>query len=138
MNCALACIDPRNAPTYWPLAEKLISAAACKQNLSDFAALTNDVLHGRALLWLVGDIDQHYRIRAAVVTQIIGSNANKYCTIVACGGEGRRDWLPLLGQIEDYAKREGCAAMRIYGRRGWARVLPDYKIIGHITERALT
>jgi hypothetical protein len=44
----------------------------------------------------------------------------------------------MMGTIENYARAEGCEAMRIFGRPGWSRVLPDYKIIGHITERKLT
>ena len=36
-------------------------------------------------------------------------------------------WLPLLGEIEAYAKREGCARVRIFGRKGWLRVLAGYE-----------
>jgi hypothetical protein len=35
-------------------------------------------------------------------------------------------WLDLLKPIEAFAKLEGCDAMRIIGREGWARVLPGY------------
>jgi hypothetical protein len=36
-------------------------------------------------------------------------------------------WLPLLGEVEAYAKREGCARVRIFGRKGWLRVLDGYE-----------
>jgi hypothetical protein len=36
-------------------------------------------------------------------------------------------WLPLIEQIEAYAKREGCMRVRIYGRKGWSRVLKNYE-----------
>ena len=32
---------------------------------------------------------------------------------------------------------EGCSAMRIYGRKGWERVLDDYDIAHVVLEKAL-
>ena len=37
-------------------------------------------------------------------------------------------WLHLLDGIEAFARAEGCDAMRIIGRKGWARVLKDYRV----------
>ncbi|WP_342712175.1 hypothetical protein AAFG13_12535 [Bradyrhizobium sp. B124] len=36
-------------------------------------------------------------------------------------------WLPLLDGIEAYARDEGCVRVRIYGRKGWLRVLDRYR-----------
>jgi hypothetical protein len=47
--------------------------------------------------------------------------------LTACGGADMRRWLPLLATIESYARDEGCACVRIYGRKGWARVLDGYE-----------
>ena len=48
---------------------------------------------------------------------------------------------PLLeatrNEIEAYAKAEGCACVRIYGRKGWARVLKDYQVEQIVLERQL-
>jgi hypothetical protein len=33
-------------------------------------------------------------------------------------------WLPLVDQIETYARAEGCRRVRIFGRKGWLHV-PD-------------
>ena len=49
----------------------------------------------------------------------------------------RREWLPLLGALERYARAEGCKAMRIFGRRGWERLLPDYKPARVLLEKEL-
>ena len=46
-------------------------------------------------------------------------------------------WIGLIARLEDYAKGEGCRAMRIYGRRGWLRILPDYRQIAIVAEKQL-
>jgi len=133
-SCQLHCINPRDVDLIWPLTANFIEAAMSKTNLSDFAIVADDVLAGRALLWVAA---KDRNIQAAAVTQVTKANGHKYCTIVACGGIDRKEWLPLLDEIEDYARNENCVAMRFFGRNGWSRLLPDYKIIGHITERRL-
>jgi hypothetical protein len=135
MTCRLHCVDPQSVDLIWPLVGKLIWSAMKRTSISDFDMLVADVLTGRALLWIAtNDAD----VKAAAVTQISKANGRKHCTIIACGGVDHRDWLPLIEQIEDYARRENCAAMRLFGRNGWSRLMPDYKIVGHITERTLT
>jgi hypothetical protein len=39
---------------------------------------------------------------------------------------------------ETFAKAEGCAAIRIHGRRGWAREFPDYRLTRILLEKNLT
>ena len=59
-------------------------------------------------------------------------------TIVACGGHDRSQWLPLLAGLETYGRAQGCAAMRIYGRRGWLKLLPEYRTTRVLLEKELT
>jgi len=33
----------------------------------------------------------------------------------------------MLPAVEEWAKAKGCAAVEIIGRRGWGRVLDDYR-----------
>jgi len=46
-------------------------------------------------------------------------------------------WRDLIGKLEDYGRAEGCARMRIIGRKGWARVLKKYSQPCIILERQL-
>ena len=102
--------------------------------LSDFAAVERAVLAGAQLLWLAADTRTIY---AAAVTSLDVVNGEKLCTIVACGGRARALWLPLIAVLEDFARAEGCRAIRILGRRGWARALPDYRITRIVLEKQL-
>ncbi len=85
----------------------------------------------RGLLWIVWDGS----LCAAVVTQIAHTIKGRVCVIVAIGGRARETWLHLIEDLEDYAVRENCTAMRIYGREGWKRVLPEYRQTRVILEK---
>lgn len=124
----LDCVAPDDVPQIWPLAGSLIRAAIERTGLSDFADIEQDVLEGRSLLWLA--ISDH--IEAAAVTHL----SRNVCTLVACSGHQRERWLPLFSKIEKYAKDEGCK-MRIYGRKGWERVLDGYRVEHVILEKVL-
>ncbi len=119
----LVCVDPARISEIWPHASRLIRSAVLKAGVSDFGEVEKSVLTGRSLLWLAWESE----IEAAATTTLNTANGRKICTIVACGGADMGSWLPLIAGIEAYAREEGCAAMNIIGRKGWARVLPDYK-----------
>jgi hypothetical protein len=112
----------------------LVKAAIEKGRLTDFPEIERDVLAGRALLWIAWNGE---KIKAAAVTELGVANGEKFCTIVACGGHDRSQWLHLLAVLEAYGEAEGCAAMRIYGRRGWLKLLPDYRTTRVLLEKKL-
>jgi GNAT superfamily N-acetyltransferase len=127
----LLCVDPEKVFDFWPYARGLIKTAVDATNLSDFADIENDVLNGDQLLWLAWSQSRH--IEAAATTHL----SRKVCTLTACSGHDRGRWLPLFAHIEKYAKDEGCSAMRIYGRKGWERVLDGYRVEHVVLEKAL-
>jgi hypothetical protein len=143
-GASLVCVDPIRVHQVWPHVEALIERAMQRGGVSDFEELEQRVWRGQALLWIVWDGE---KILAAVVTAISIANGRKLCTIVACGApspsrkRGRvmvgERWLHLLDGIEAYARDEGCAAMVIVGRRGWERVLPQWRRRAVILERSL-
>jgi hypothetical protein len=121
----LFCIDPQRVHEVWPKVEHLVAAAVRRTGLSHSADIEYDTLHGDGLLWLACRGDT---IEAAATTVLTETDTTKVCVLTACGGARMRGWLPLLAKIEDYAKAEGCGCLRIYGRKGWARVLTDYRV----------
>lgn len=128
------CIDPRFVERVWPLVAPLIRAAMRKGRVSDFADVERAVLDGMQLLWVAAD---RSAIWAAAVTELAHVSGEKVCTIVACGGRERKRWLPLKAELESFARAEGCTAMRIHGRRGWAREFPDYRLTSITLEKEI-
>lgn len=125
----LICVDPERVFDFWQFARPLIKSAIDATGLSDFADIENDVLSGNQLLWLA--VSDH--IEAAATTHL----SRDVCTLTACGGHNRERWIELRKQIEAYAKAEGCKCVRLYGRKGWERVLEDYRVEYIIMEKAL-
>ena len=152
----LVCVDPARAGEVWPHVRDLIHAAMKRGDLGSFRPVEASVLAGDALLWLAiareghQGVDARLRglcrerpdgygeaIAAAAVTELHETEWRKVCVLVACGGSGVRDWLPLLDGIEAYARAARCAGVRIMGRKGWARVLPSYQAKRIILEKDL-
>ncbi len=129
----LVCVDPKRVHEIWPHVKDSIFAAFERVDIGRFDELESDVLRGDALLWVVWS----QKIEAAIVTQIILSQRSKVCMVSALTGADRKRWLHLEKQIGDYAKTEGCRAMRMIGRKGWKRVLKDYAEVGVVLERQL-
>jgi hypothetical protein len=130
----LACIDPAIVSQVWPHVSHLIRRAMKRGDMGLFGPVEMDVLAGRALLWIATD---GTAIEAAAVTQLERTETRKVCTIVACGGAHMRQWLHLIEGIEKFARAEGCNATRIIGRKGWQRMLKDYRATRVILEKAL-
>jgi hypothetical protein len=129
MSVDLCCVDPKDVDQVWPYAGGLIRSAVERTGLSDFADIEKDVMSGDQLLWLV--ISD--KIEAAGTTHL----SRGVCTITACGGHLMDRWVKLHSRIEKYAKDEGCHTVRLYGRKGWQRVLDGYKVEHVVMEKTL-
>lgn len=129
----LICIHPGRVPEVWPLVADRLRAAVLRTDLNHTADL-EALVHGDGLLWVAVDGG---KISAAAVAVLVKTDRNLVCVIVAVGGENMGRWLDLLAGIEAWAKAEGAAKTRIYGRKGWARVLKNYRVSNVILERLL-
>jgi hypothetical protein len=96
-SCHLICVDPAQVHEFWPHVASLIKAAMEKGRLSSFADVEHGVRNGSALLWLAWNGET---VKAAAVTELAIANGETFCTIVACGGRDRSQWLPLLAGLE--------------------------------------
>ena len=130
----LICVCPSLVPEIWPLVKSCIYQGIKRGNISSFGPVEANVLSGRALLW-VAIVDG--RIKASAVTEINQTEWRKVCEIISCGGKGMKDWVGLIEGLEKHARIENCSAMRIVGRRGWQRVLRDYRLRRVILEKEL-
>lgn len=114
-------IPTDNVAQAWCLVDEFI-AKACERGEYEKDELQRQCLLGSATLWMIWS----GICEAALVTTTI--QKDKTLLIAACGGKGVDGWISLLSELEAWAKKEGKTGIRIYGRRGWARKLPDYRI----------
>lgn len=97
-------------------------------DLGRFDCVEDEVLAGKSLLWVAG-------MDGVAVTQLALTEKSKVCTIIAMGGS--ISTVPLISTIEEFAKAEGCDCVRIFGRKGWLRVLHGYSAPKVILEKRL-
>ncbi len=130
----LICVNPADVERTWPFVSSMMYVAMKRGDFSSFKVVERAVLDGKMLLWLV---HQDKKIAAAVITQITSTEWRKVLSIVACSGKDMDEWLPLITDIEKFAGSEGCHAVRIIGRHGWERKLPQYRPTRVVLERVL-
>ncbi len=129
------CVPPANVLAFRPFVSHLIQSALERAGSWTEGEIWDDLEHERSLLWLVMDGP---RIEAAIVTQIrINAKLGKVCEVVCCAGYRMARWVGFFVHIESYARDEGCKIMRVPGRKGWARVLRDYRQPHVVLEKEL-
>lgn len=73
----------------------------------------------------------------AVITEIADYPKRRICLILLIGGTEMSNWLQYLAIIEAWAKDKGAQIIRLEGRDGWERVLPEYHRTAITLERGL-
>lgn len=131
----LIAIAPEMVGDFLPIVHRHIKAAVDKAGMVDFEPVVEKVRAGDSLLWVA--VENEKRIRGAGITELIVEPAGKVCVIVAWGSDDQKRCAPLLETIEQFARDERCIAVRLYGRPGWMRRLPDYRLKSVVMERAL-
>lgn len=134
MTSNLVCVPPQHVRQIWPHVVDRLRAAVLKTDLAHTKDIEADVLEGNARLWLACDGTS---ILAAATTLLVRTDKHLVCVISACGGARLESWLHLLADLEAWAKTEGAAIVRIFGRKGWVSALPDYGVENVVLEKRL-
>ena len=81
--------------------------------------------HGTMQLWVA---TEEKNITLAMVTQIIPYPQKKVLRVIAISGERFIEAHSQFNDvIETFALRVGCSSMELWGRKGWKKMLPDWK-----------
>jgi hypothetical protein len=128
-NYLLLCVPPDQVEKFWPHVEILISRAFLVGGGDDTPNSTRQRLNdGKAQLWIVlDDRKAGGELTAAATTELILTPKEKICVITSCAGKDLRRWDRFIADLEKFARDEGCAKLRIYGRRGWRKILSGYR-----------
>ena len=84
------------------------------------------LLNGDYTLWVAID-EESKDVVAAMTTEFAYYPRDKVCRVVTLAGERMKEWIGNLDMVEDWAKEQGCNYLDMYGRRGWIKVLQDWK-----------
>ena len=78
---------------------------------------------GQWQLWVIGQDDE---IQAVGITEIVNFPRQRKCLIRYLSGT-LEAVLPHWAVFESWAREQKCHTFEIYGRKGWERVLSDWK-----------
>jgi hypothetical protein len=119
----LLCVDPARVAELESVAVPLIRHAVGRCGDWSVEAIWSALCEQRMLLWLVV---RGLAVEGVVVTRLEQTPKDLVCVIVLCAGRHLLRSRHLIGTIEQFARAEGCARLRMQGRRGWRRVFKDY------------
>lgn len=85
--------------------------------------VNDNIMSGNSQLWLVTNNEDLVGI---VVTNGIYYPTTSRLLIHLLGGEDIHNWVGLISEIEAWAEEKGLDGIEIQGRKGWAKLLPDY------------
>jgi hypothetical protein len=131
----LVCVDPARVLEIWPHVRPHLERACRATCLNAFADFEADILAGCGLVWVAWNGSA---IVAEAATALTNSDCGKVCVITLCAGHEMQRWLKLIERIEAYAKDEGCVRVRIFGRKGWLRVLDGFEAKHMVMDKQLT
>lgn len=115
-------IPLENIDEIWPLAKPYLKDAIRRsEGLYSLQGVLYGCKLGEYILWIVRNG------KAAVVLEISDYIRGKQCEIIMLGGEDMGGWVDELEEIEAWSKRIGCDRMMLTGRKGWQKILPEYK-----------
>jgi hypothetical protein len=129
------CVPPAKVPQVWPYVWQMIQKAYDRTDYGNFNDAESAVFKGDALLWIVW---REPEVVATLITRVRNTNKSRVCEVCAAGGKESRVWLHMMATIEQYARDMGCNRISVTGRKGWARLLPDFREKLVIIEKELT
>lgn len=124
----------------WPFVESYIQAGIDAVTTSETVEnIKAEMLADRLGLWVIFETDTPLPFLGAVAVGSRETNDGLVTVIRCCGGREGHKWIrPCLAELEGHAKAAGAVKMELEGRRGWRRMLPDYREARVVLEKVLT
>ena len=131
----LSTVPTQDVLAVWPRIADMVESGL-DESAGEFAPedVQKALLLREMQLWVMhkeGDI------QAIGLTRIVQFPQFNVGEIAMVSGHGARKMLPFVDSVfKPWARENGCAELRIFGRVGWMKLLPDWKDYG-ITLRTL-
>ena len=70
---------------------------------------------------------EHREIIAALITQIIPYPQKRVLRLISLAGEDFNKFKDFVAMVESFAINSECSSLEMWGRKGWKKLLPDWK-----------
>jgi len=135
-NCRIALVSPDDVHVIWPsILEYVEEVVSHSQGEATSDHYYEELTSGTMQLWVSIEGKE---VLACMVTQIAPYPNKQVLRIIALGGVEMEKWIQFLPDIEHWAMNVGCTSLEAWGRKGWLRILQDWKCSYHILTKDLT
>lgn len=124
-------------PQYWPYISGWLGAALDKgDRWWSTAGIYQELMDNPdCALFIV--MDRRELKSATVIMVEDKQNGQRFAHVPACGGKGAKTWVHFFSELEDWARSRGAQSLSVTGRKGWTRLLPQYRQSAIVLERTL-
>lgn len=132
----LGVISPADIDRTWSLCAPMLKKAVRKENPYTLEEYKQGLKDGTFQLWTWVE---NNKIICCGITTILTFPSKKICSMPIVGGTYLKIWKEESQRIiAEWAKRNGCAIIEGYAsRKGWLRVLPNWKPVWITIHRSL-
>ena len=134
--CKIALVSPEHISNIWDSVhrhlELMTPNSEGELEPEDFYEL---LTNAEMQLWIAVDNGE---LIASMVTQVIPYPRKQVLRIISIGGKSMDKWMQFLPIIEDWALTVGCTSLEAWGRKGWLKILKDWKCSYHVITKDLT
>ena len=128
--CNVALVAADKVASIWeevyPLLDMAQVYAAGELDTQDYFAM---IENGDMQLWIA---ENDGGIFAMMLTEFVQYPRKKVMRIVSIGGKEMNRWMKYFPALEAAALSVGCTGFEVFGRKGWLRVLKDWKCSYHV------
>jgi len=130
-------VSANDVHTLLPVLEELFAPAVARNSGRMTSSDVIDLLiREHAKLWLAVDGEV---VLGGVIAMPMQYARRKALSVLYVAGRERERWeVPMLSIVEEGARRIGCDLIEATGRRGFARILPGWRVLGHSLEKDLS
>ena len=118
-------VQPEDIPYIWdqvaPLLDRVREHTEGELETDDYLGELSD---GNMQLWIATENNGLHSIR---VTQIAVYPQKKVLKIISMAGSEFSRLYEFNDMVESFATKTGCSSMELWGRKGWKKLLPDWK-----------
>ena len=135
-NCKIVLVSPDDVPYIWEkIHDHLVSMTPHSEGELEPDDFYEAISEGEMQLWIALEEKE---LLASMVTQIVTYPRKRVLRIISISGDDMYKWIDYIPTVEDWALSLGCTSLECWGRKGWLKVLKDWKCSYHIITKDLT
>ena len=124
-RCRVGLVHPEEVHKIWdevlPQIERCVPHSEGEMTPEDFYIA---LIEAEMQLWIAVEEDE---VIASMITQVITYPAKKVLRVIAIAGGEIGKWFHFQPDLEEFAILMGCSSLEAWGRKGWKRILSDWK-----------